>query len=197
MGRHKLSRPWLSKLPKQKESDETLCLCLHFSLNKFPSGQTRWCILANPKVLTPITYGREMRHTVPLYCYKSFFVDGWQLFIRSNLFKPPLRELTFSTLTRFAVYGSHSWFTLGGGTLASSSFSHRLSIVQHGWNGGGKIGRSMKKTRSESIFSTLYFLFKSAPPQSSWFVKLLCGTQYILIYLIASFPIYNCCMEGS
>lgn len=140
MGRHKLSRPWLSKLPKQKESDETLCLCLHLSLNKFPSGQTRWCILANPKVLTPITYGGEMRHTVPLYCYKSFFVDGWQFFIRSNLFKPPLRELTFSTLTRFAVYGSHSWFTLGGGTLASSSFSHRLSIVQH-WLEWGRENR--------------------------------------------------------
>lgn len=89
-GRHKLSGPRHSKLLKQKEPDGTLWMCLRSSLNKFPSGQTRWCILANPKVLTPITYGGEMRHTVPLYCYKSFFVDGWQLFIRSNLFKPPL-----------------------------------------------------------------------------------------------------------
>lgn len=128
------------KITKTKRVRWNFMLVPAFEPEQISNGQTRWCILANPKVLTPITYGREMRHTVPLYCYKSFFVDGWQLFIRSNLFKPPLRELTFSTLTRFAVYGSHSWFTLGGGTLASSSFSHRLSIVQH-WLEWGRENR--------------------------------------------------------
>lgn len=102
MGGNKLStlqQAMTFKIIKAKEPDETQCMCVHSSLNKFPSGQARWCIMANPKVLTPISYEGEMRHTVPLYCYKSFFVDGWQLFIRSNLFKSPLSELTFSTLT--------------------------------------------------------------------------------------------------
>lgn len=87
-----------SKFLKQRsQMKHNACVRIQVPLNF--SGQARWCIMANPKVLTPISYEGEMRHTVPLFCYKSFFVDVWQLFIRSNLFKPPLRVLTFSTLT--------------------------------------------------------------------------------------------------
>lgn len=51
------------------------------------------------KSLNPISYVGEMSHIVPLYCHKSFFFNLWQLFIRSNLFKPPLGALTFLALT--------------------------------------------------------------------------------------------------
>lgn len=53
-------------ITKTKEPDEIVCMCLNSNLSEFPSGQTGWCISANPKVITPITYGGEMRHTVPL-----------------------------------------------------------------------------------------------------------------------------------
>lgn len=117
---------------------------LHPSVNKFPSGQTGWCMPANPKVLTPITYGGEMRHTVPLYCYKSFLVDGWQLFIRSNLFKPPLKELTFSTLTH-SQFTNHTADLLwgretGGWSACPCSFPHRDSplFILVGLKGGNR-----------------------------------------------------------
>lgn len=125
------------------------------------SGQARWCIMANPEVLTPISYEGEMRHTVPLYCHKSFFVDGWQLFIRSNLFKPPLRELTFSTLTHFAVYESHSWFALGRESEGICAHFHTdcpLCWIVLDW---GRENREQWRQRSgsESIILMLHFPF--------------------------------------
>lgn len=84
-----------------------------------------------------------------------FFADSWQLFIRSNLFKPPLRELTFSTLTHFPVYESRSWFTLGGGV-----FPHRLSIVIHGLEWGRETEREQIEKRAPNpVFHLTFFLW--------------------------------------
>lgn len=122
-----------------------------------PQQILKWsCIIANQKVLTPISYGGEMRHTVPLFCYKSCFVDGWQLFIRSNLFKPPLRMLTFSTLTHLQLTNCIADLLHGEGeNQHPNSFSLRPSVVS-GWvegRGGRKLGTS---TRSEFICTALF-----------------------------------------
>lgn len=135
-------------------------MCVHSSLNKFPSGQDRWCIMANPKVLTPVSYEGEMRHTVPLYCYKSFFVNGWQLFIRSNLFKPPLRELTFSTLTHLQFTNLTADLLLKGGKLASMLISTQaVHCVGLGRLGEGKGGEAKRWTGSEYIYLTLTLMY--------------------------------------
>ena len=92
------------RITKTKGPNETLWMCVDLGFNKFPSGQTRWCILANPKVYPPLHMGEKWGILSHYIAINHFFVGGWQLCIRSNLFKPPLRELTFSTLTHFAVW---------------------------------------------------------------------------------------------
>lgn len=128
--------------------------------------------MANPKVLTPILNEGEMRHTVPLYCYKSFFVDGWQLFIRSNLFKPPLRVLTFSTLTHLQFTNLTADLLWEGGTLAFMLISTEAVHCVGSAGLGEGIWWTVKRTDSVSTYLSLNSPF--------WFALLQCKVALLL-----------------
>lgn len=131
-------------------------------MEEFKSQQiSTWsCIIANQRALTPISYEGEMRHTVPLFCYKSCFVDGWQLFIRSNLFKPPLRALTFSTLTHLQFTNRTADLLREGLSWHSSLFSLSTPVMC-GWvEVGGEKKKHQKVLIQSYGFTFLIFKFE-------------------------------------
>ena len=143
------------KIAKTKERDEKTMPVRAFKSQQISKWSSQMMYNGKPQSPhPPISNEGEMRHTVPLYCYKSFFVAGWQLFIRSNLFKPPLRVRTFSTLThlQFTNLTADLLWEGWGGTLAH--FHRGRPLCWARWNGGREEWETVERTDSEFSYLT-------------------------------------------